>query len=70
MNDLVERTEDLERTAHAMGFESAAELFRLIASLNLSIPETNAKFQYWKMEDGTKAGFVKSFPLESNEITD
>lgn len=64
---------DLERTPYAMGFESAAELFRLIARLDLSIPETNAKFQYWKMEDGTKAGFVKLFPfesMESNEITD
>ena len=59
---------DLEEMAHNMGFESAAELFRLISSLNLSIPETDKKFQYWKLEDGTKAGFIKLFPVESGEV--
>jgi hypothetical protein len=42
--------------ARSLGFESAAEMHRLIAAADISTPVKWAQFRAWQSEDGTKAG--------------
>ena len=44
-----------------LGFESAAEFYKMSSDVDLSSAEKMAAFQSWKENDGTKAG-LKALP--------
>lgn len=54
-----DRMAGLLAAAKAHGFDSEAELHRLIASVKLETAGQLAAFQRWKSQDGTKAGLLQ-----------
>lgn len=51
-------SEDMERAAREAGFGGEAELHRLVASVNLSDPDTMRRFLDWRNNDGSKRGLL------------
>lgn len=51
-------TDDNDTNARKLGFESFAELSRLVASVPLGKPGVMSQFLKWKDEDGTKQGLT------------
>lgn len=48
-----------DEIAQALGFDSAAEFYNLIANADITTPEKLAAFKHWQTEDGTKDGLIK-----------
>lgn len=55
---------DMQELAKEFGFESAEEMNRMIARVDLSTTEKAEAFRKWQGEDGTKAGLEKLLPFE------
>lgn len=51
--------EEFDALARALGFESEAEMHRLIASVCLETAYQRLLFSDWKLNDGTKAGLLR-----------
>lgn len=49
-----------------LGFESAAELHRLVAQVDISTEERKQKFKRWQDEDGSKLGLEALMSHPSN----
>jgi hypothetical protein len=45
-----------DEIAVQLGFEDAAEFFRMVAAVDLSSPAKLSEFKRWQESDGTKAG--------------
>lgn len=48
-----------DELAQSLGFESAAEFFRLVAGVDLANPGALKRFMDWQENDGTKAGLLE-----------
>lgn len=55
-------SQDLEQVSKDLGFASAEEFHRLVASVPFSDPSKIALFKAWQEENGTKAGLLTIFP--------
>lgn len=49
---------DLDSIAKDHGFESAGEMNRLVAGVDISTAEKFSAFERWRLEDGRKAGLL------------
>lgn len=47
-----------DRDAKTHGFDDAAEMFKLVASADISTPSALSAFEEWKANDGTKEGLA------------
>lgn len=47
-----------DETAQVLGFDDAAEFFKLTANADMSTLEKIAAFKQWQSEDGTKKGLL------------
>ena len=54
----------MDMVAMANGFESAAEMNRMVARVDIQTDEQLRKFTIWKETDGTKEGLVKLMELK------
>jgi hypothetical protein len=57
----------MEKPATEMGFESAEEMMRLVASVDLTDFTTALNFTAWKLHDGTKEGLLKVLGVQDND---
>ena len=50
---------DLEKFVKQHGFDSIVQFNRLVASVDLRIPEQRIAFKTWQENDGSKEGLLK-----------
>lgn len=58
----------MDELARLNGFESAVEMNKLIAAVDISTPEKLQAFNTWKEGDGSKAGLQQLLPKSASEM--